>query len=144
SGQVESQGFAARVARNQNRVRRHRSDGSVILSSCKTRVRRGARRDGSLARGRLKKGPGGSFDTATEARPTRHGDDKPGLARSGRRAGSVFHAHEVRWGHLGKVPGAAPAFLRNSRIRRARPQIAENPQKRGSTFHSLPYLDSGG
>ncbi len=37
-------------------------------------------------------------------RPTRHGDDKPGLARSGRRAGSAINAHKVRCGCRAKVP----------------------------------------
>ncbi len=47
------------------------------------------------------------------ARPTRHGDDKPGLARSGRRAGSVFHTHGIRWGCVAKVPGDICAFAGN-------------------------------
>jgi hypothetical protein len=74
----------------------------------------------------LKKCPGGSFDTATEARPTRHGDDKPGHSRSGRRAGSVFLAHWIRWGRVLKVPGDDSRFSRHMPIlaRRA-PELAK-------------------
>ena len=49
---------------------------------------------GSQGEGHLKKRPRWSPKSSHRGRPTRHGDDKPGLARSGRRAGSVFHAQE--------------------------------------------------
>ena len=90
---------------------------------------------------RLKKCLGGCFETATEARPTRHGDDKPGLARSGRRAGSVFHAHGIRWGQPPKVPGVMRAFPQKSAIRTTGASNGPKATILEVTLRSMPFLD---
>ena len=65
--------------------------------NCSRRTtRKGSRRRARSWTGgwrRPKKKPRWLLRSSHRGRPTRHGDDKPGHSRSGRRAGSVFHAH---------------------------------------------------
>src|SRR6202789_1402924 len=56
---------------------RYGGDGAIVFGACQTGRRRGARGIGSLAGRRIKKGPGGCFDAATEA-------DQPGMGMTNR------------------------------------------------------------
>ena len=64
---------------------------------------------GALA---LKKGPGGAL-SSHRGRPTRHGDDKPGLPAQGEERGASFTLIRIRWGRLHESSSHRAAIFRN-------------------------------